>query len=380
MTRTDKGGSPATLRVEAFAGPEPPATLSAATDTTRHCRSHVGPGKVDAVALHREDGRWVLGVSGFDLGQAFARAQGAPVAVKGGPIVAYAAGNFGGARLAGLDKDGRTVAWGGGYGYGDQVAACPGGTTVSVGRALEERGRLLTVDGTRVRHRDLPPLQAAAVTSDGFVAAVGADDASLVRIRPGGTRTLTRLTGTVYSIVGAIGSLAVAPDGRTAALTLHGRRSSETSIVTVDLRTGERLGSVAPRGQFVTGLAWVGPNRLLVRDTPFRSLPLRLLDRRAARWAAGRGRKSRTTRTAGSPRSAATRSCTAWGAGRPSSPAPGPRASPTPCASRRRPTSSRQGDPDVRLSGRYDDHLAGPRRLSGPRAPAGRRGIRGRPR
>jgi hypothetical protein len=345
VTRTDKGGSPADLRVEAFAGPQPPATLSVVTDTSGECQSSVAPGTVAAVSLHRQGDLWTLGAAGFELGRAYARADGAPEAVKGGPIVAYAAGNFGGARLAGLDAQGRTVAWGGGYGTGERVATCPGGARVVVlgrgpkaqssrarqltvhdattlrmlrtvrveyggsgdlmalrcrdddarrvdlladvrlgppGRELEQRGRLLTVDGNRVTHRDLEPVMAAAAVSDGFVAALGVGGVhgtKLVRISPRGTRSLESLPGGVYSILGPAGALTVAPDERTVALSVYGSQTSQDAIVTIDLRSGERLGSVAPRGRFVTGLAWVGPNRLIVRDTPYRGLALRLLDR-----------------------------------------------------------------------------------------------------
>jgi hypothetical protein len=301
----------------------------------------VEPGRLAALVLERRAGSadWVTtGCAEARLAPALHRVLGDAAAVDGGAAVAYVAGGFGSSRLAGLDRSGQIVAVDSRPGDGMRVAVCPGGKAVAaVGltaapeRPTRARGdrryeltvhsagdlrvrrtvvlpmelgdqvlalrcadangrraevvvaandtkasdRMLSVDGAQVDIQQLDEVQAAAPVPGGMLVATGWRSPSLLLLTPAGTRTVAVLDGVQ---VGPRG-FAVSPDGRTAAVAVY-RDGGPSPLLTMDLRTGERLGEW-PGGPYVTGLAWTGPDRLVVRaevDSAVRT-PLRAFDR-----------------------------------------------------------------------------------------------------
>ncbi|MGQ0629969.1 MAG: hypothetical protein ACT4P1_02940 [Sporichthyaceae bacterium] len=251
----------------------------------------------------------------------------------GGPVIAYAGGGFGASRLSALDADGRAVAWDDRPGTGDHVALCPGGSAViatgrttavdyadqvpeltvhdatslrvlrsvklpvgDFGRVHAVRcgdadgsrvqilmedyrdgtpgtGRLLVVEGDEVESVGLGAMSQGAALSDGFVAVVGAKPSSVALVAPDGVMT-------VLASIGDIGvgtaPLVVSRDERTIAV--FGEGPGDNPLLTIDARTGERLGSWTTEQAYVTGLAWTASGRLLVRhEAEYRQSPVPLL-------------------------------------------------------------------------------------------------------
>ncbi len=346
VTRTDSGGKPssdtepppATFRVEDSVGPAVPATLEGSVNGSTTCQAQVAPGAIAALIVERKDGAWSLLQCGeIELGLALQRAHGTPVAASGGPAVAYAAGGYGGSRLAALDSAGRAVAWDTTAGTGELVAACPGGKTVVVaghapraGRAqpraeltvhdaatlrvlrtvvLEPKGALLglavrcederaelvhvlvsrasndegdTLTLTTVRGRTIETASVgrgayAEPVEAGFVVleTAASEAPSLALVRPDGQRTTLAQLDDLDEVY----VLAASSDGRTIAVS--GRDGDSGAVVTVDGLTGERLGRFAPGVLYASGLAWTASGDLLVRrDEPQGESPVRVFDRK----------------------------------------------------------------------------------------------------
>jgi hypothetical protein len=331
VTRTDIGPGQAALTVEDSIGGDLPARLPSSFDGEHSCQEVVRHGAVAAVAAERRDGTWHLGdCRRLDLAEALQYLHGRPEPAAGGPAVAVAAGSYGGSRLAALDRAGRVVGWGGGDGTASHVAACPDGRrVVAVGRpgsplepglteltvhevptlrvlrtvrleedepshwavramrcadpdagrveivAQTEGSRFVTVEGVRVEVAGLTAVDAAAATADGFVVTGGGPRQQLARLRPDGElERLAELPG-----LSATEHVAVAPDGRTAAVAGYGERLEPEALRTVDLRTGRTLGSWAEPELYVTGLVWIAPDRLLARRWGGRPAPIRVFDR-----------------------------------------------------------------------------------------------------
>ena len=308
-----------TFRVEGSAGPALPARVTPGS-TGEPCGMYVPPGRLTALVLERrpDSANWFVGgCPDAMLAPALLRILGDAVAVEGGAPVAYAAGAFGHARLTAIDGLGRTVGFDGLPGRGEQVARCPGGRTLAavgladagessgvrrvltihdaatlqvrrtvtlpqmpgsgvlalrcadargrhveivVGPSADVTNRVLTVEGRDVTAQEFDTIGAAAPIPGGMLLAVGGRSTSLLHVGPAGTRTVAVLDG--IAVEGG-GSLAVSPDGRTAAIAGY-RDSGPASLLTLDLRTGRRLGERTGRPS-TTGLAWAGPDRLLVR-------------------------------------------------------------------------------------------------------------------
>ncbi len=176
VTRTDKpprydareGLPVGTFRVLDSAGPRIPKALEGELDDGGSCQPSVAPGALAALIYERKDGAWDLGsCAKVELGQAVQRAQGDPVASKGGPAVAYAAGSYGSSRLVALDRLGNAVAWDQTPGDGDLVAVCPGGeTVVAIGRTPRERvERVVRQQGPPYYEKQVTALTVHEVTS-----------------------------------------------------------------------------------------------------------------------------------------------------------------------------------------------------------------------
>lgn len=326
VTRSDHGaGSRATLTVEAEAGPDLPATLTTSVGNSgASCGFSLRPGHVAAVIVDRRGTGWR--VNSCDVtgpAEALAHIRGAPKPAAGGPAVAVASGDFGGSRLAGLDAEGRVVAWDGQSGTGSLAAVCPGGdTVVDAGRgrdgngqlsvhdsatlsprrvidlprfriaehaalrcadprggrveiltsASRSHGQLVTVSGTDVTRVRLDPLESAAAVGDGFVA-VTEKSPTLVRIRTDGSRE--RLTELPHG-----GALTLAPDERT--VLVSGAVGGAQVFRTVDLDSGATLGAWTAPVPFTAGATWIDAHTLAIRQAFEREHPpeqLLLFDR-----------------------------------------------------------------------------------------------------
>lgn len=330
VTRTDGtpndangrgGGLPVgTFRVEKFIGPEPPAELRGELDTGASCAPYVVPGALAALSAGRgTDGEWsVFGCgSGYPLGPALQLAEGDPAPERGGLAVAYAAGEFGGGRVAAIDERGAVVAWDRTPGTGLLVGTCPEGKSI-VALARTERQIELTIhDATDLAVRRSVPLDVASgqpvlalrcldrtgtrvdvVTTDrvdndyigrlvrvrsgqvtsvalpGVSEAQALSDGFIVRDR----RTFSRLNSDgrlipVASVDTGVERWLVSPDGRTMAAYSY---LDPSTLVTLDVRSGDRLGE-RRGGDYVTGLAWTASGDLLVRESAkYRSHPNRV--------------------------------------------------------------------------------------------------------
>ncbi len=332
------------FRVLESVGPKLPKTLEGRMDTGGGCMTYVAPGSLAALIYERKDGAWDLGwCADVEFGKAVQRAQGDPVATQGGPAVAYAAGSFGSSRLVALDRVGNAVAWDRTPGEGQLVAVCPGEETmVSVGRTPSkvervvrqqgerieepvtaltvhdatslqvlrtvdlERSRygysaltcgdrdgervqildrsgshgpeLLTVRGNKIERVDVGPVSAVQPVDGGFLVLDdnGTDGALLGLVRPDGRRT----TVAQLPDLGLAGSLAVSPDGRTAAA-FGSPSEGRGTLVTVDADSGKLLGTLARTKPDVTGLAWTASGELLLRESrdSLDPLPVLVFDR-----------------------------------------------------------------------------------------------------
>ncbi len=346
VTRTDsgRGAEPntppptPTYRVEDSVGPELPGTLYGSADGSEPCESGTEPRTLAAFVVERKDDAWRLAPCGYlDLGPALQRVQGDPVAVAGGPVVAYAAGDYESSRLAALDSAGRIRAWDKIPGYGDHAALCPGGKTVVVlgrtpgkqwtdqlpeltvhdaatlrvlrtvklgksafllglaVRCADERAEvvqvlvgdrddesypvgLLTVRGDKTKTVDAGRASSARAVPDGFVVLDGVETktVSLALVRPDGRRsTVAALPDLSYAE-----GLTVSPDGRTATIAgSGGEPGSDPLVVAIDVESGKRLGEL---DQPNAGLAWTPAGELLVREeerSGSGQSPVRIYDR-----------------------------------------------------------------------------------------------------
>ncbi len=326
---TDPKAHTVRLRVERTLDGTLPAEVTGRVGYPESCDVVVPLGSVTARLVERhEDGWQVAYCQFFDLGPTLQKMAGNPAATSRGPAVVLAAGEFGGARLATLDSAGDVVAWDGQPGYGAMAAVCPGaGTVVAVGRGpyisspsgheeapaeltvhdartlkvqrsvrLEVPGghkvlglrcrdaggvrvdllvkgdtvdgptrvSLVNVRGAEVDARTLDTVTGGTATADGFLAVVGESSAGLVRLGPDGSRqVLVRLPdGRKWDEVW------VSPDGTTAAVRGFSEATLMSSLVSVDLVSGEVLGDRTDDEGFDDAV-WATPDRLMLWQSAF---------------------------------------------------------------------------------------------------------------
>ncbi len=334
VTRTDPDGIDATFRVEDALGSDLPATLTGTVDGGISCYAQVAPGQVAALMFERQGPQldepfasrgWFLPVCPeAPLGDVLTRKFGQPRATSTEPVVAVAAGDFGGSSLVALDRRGEAVAWDRRPGAGQTVVVCPGartvvaysypagpkpnevtvhdaatlalrrtvplkgGAQVSGLSCADPRGDVVrmsvafdddtpeddadrleqwTVRGTDIHIDPAPERKRGLATAAGSL--LPADgDAGFDRLAPDGTRTeLIRFDGP-----GEIGQWELAPDGVTVAVTLFPEgpemeNPPDAPVVTFDARSGRVLGTWRT-SEVPDALTWTPAGQLFVRTVP----------------------------------------------------------------------------------------------------------------